>query len=835
MNALVQLEDRVLLLQGQLDTLAKKSGFDPNQPRDEKGRWTDEGGFSLVPKSDKGFAAQEKAKAGFDKLVRAMTPKAFKEKLLGSSAAKYSLSLTGGKSPKDLFGISAKMLDAKGQRVIEFSRNFANKLVTNLNFEVHPGVQRKGMAGEALANQFSLYRELGIKKVVMEADRAGAYAWAKYGFLPTAGSWNSLRQVMKNRLGRVEDQLSDATKTSLKSILDDKDPKGIWKVADLNDTIKSKFANITTTVGRYLLLGTNWKGEFDLKSEAQKKRFNDYRAAKATSTTKLMKALVGSHYELEQQELPDEAGAYDLYHAPMGGELVLMLKAAPLDAVKDWLMRKGTSEPMEFGIVGDASYEWDPNNALFTKANPGPYNRDEDGKFSEGGGGEGISDAPTITSGDPKLDVAHERSPRGWITAQRIDRAVNMVRGLAPKAKEALASAVATAITTFPHGAGQGTGPETEVIKDMLLNLSTTMRVTKSQAQDQLVSALEALKKARQDMLRGEGGGEGDDDLKKLEDRLLILQDAIDTLNKAFDPNQPRDKDGKWSDTGMSRRGFIRGLLTAAAATQIPAKAVEALSPPASSTRSLEQLGVPTNQKYNLYIGEGEDEINWFSEMDRSYDEGGKSLKEIMRAVEESERMRQKVEQENIEFYTRRGNFEMVERIRRDLDKPERVMLIGEDRVAYTLDPDMGKFYETSRGWHGAPQDTRADQVAHETFMAQREELQRMYGKEAYRSAWDAAYYNRDWKALGYPPISTRLTMAGEETRRRLAMSNIVNNLRTVSNVIDNYTYNRESKGVGLASSPKPLRLEYKPTVPLKIEEKEKDKLKKKVAGVPRS
>lgn len=35
-----------------------------------------------------------------------------------------------------------------------------------------------------------------------------------------------------------------------------------------------------------------------------------------------------------------------------------------------------------------------------------------------------------------------------------------------------------------------------------------------------------------------------------LEDRILILKDQVDSLQKDFDPNQPRASDGKWTDTG---------------------------------------------------------------------------------------------------------------------------------------------------------------------------------------------------------------------------------------------------------------------------------------------
>ena len=42
--------------------------------------------------------------------------------------------------------------------------------------------------------------------------------------------------------------------------------------------------------------------------------------------------------------------------------------------------------------------------------------------------------------------------------------------------------------------------------------------------------------------------------LNALEDRLLVLQERMDVLSKAFDPNQPRDKAGKWASEGRAGR-----------------------------------------------------------------------------------------------------------------------------------------------------------------------------------------------------------------------------------------------------------------------------------------
>lgn len=41
--------------------------------------------------------------------------------------------------------------------------------------------------------------------------------------------------------------------------------------------------------------------------------------------------------------------------------------------------------------------------------------------------------------------------------------------------------------------------------------------------------------------------------LNQVEDRFLVLRDKVDVLRKTFDPNEPRDPEGKWTAGGASR------------------------------------------------------------------------------------------------------------------------------------------------------------------------------------------------------------------------------------------------------------------------------------------
>jgi hypothetical protein len=111
--------------------------------------------------------------------------------------------------------------------------------------------------------------------------------------------------------------------------------------------------------------------------------------------------------------------------------------------------------------------------------------RDEEGKWSETGGGGSSSEGT-------KPDTHHA------LTLTRVQQAVESVAtSYGPKAKEALAAIAASLLVQYPHGAGRGGGPEEEVVKDMLLNLGTTLKLSASQTRDQLLGIYRRMRDQR--------------------------------------------------------------------------------------------------------------------------------------------------------------------------------------------------------------------------------------------------------------------------------------------------------------------------------------------------
>ena len=110
-----------------------------------------------------------------------------------------------------------------------------------------------------LKAQFDEYEKLGVAKVTVHANiDVGGYAWARFGFVPDQDGWNDLRKSLKQRVTADAEpvttgaigpsatpaqrswhavemaagQAAGAEKRAVNKILNDPDPKAIWKLAD---------------------------------------------------------------------------------------------------------------------------------------------------------------------------------------------------------------------------------------------------------------------------------------------------------------------------------------------------------------------------------------------------------------------------------------------------------------------------------------------------------------------------------------------------------------------------------------------------------------------------
>jgi GNAT superfamily N-acetyltransferase len=161
-----------------------------------------------------------------------------------------------------------------GQRIGGISRTFDadTGYAQHRSFGLRRSEQGSGIGKRILAANVDYYRKHGGKEVNLYANiDVGGYAWAKYGFVSTRGSWDRLRDdiawkaVNLAESGKLPKHIYEAISNILET-----GPKAIWKVADITYPVDGQ------PLGKALLLGTGWDGKLDLTDPAAMERFNAY-------------------------------------------------------------------------------------------------------------------------------------------------------------------------------------------------------------------------------------------------------------------------------------------------------------------------------------------------------------------------------------------------------------------------------------------------------------------------------------------------------------------------------------------------------------------------------
>ena len=161
-----------------------------------------------------------------------------------------------------------------GKNIDTISRNFlpGGEEVEHNLLRLLPAAQGKGIAKKLMKEAMDLYVDMGIKKVSLEANiEGGAYAWARFGFVPTDAQWNDLRSRLGEKLQILYKEstiVTDDVVKRLSTLLSSPDPKALWKVADFMVGDKK--------IGKRLLLGDTWGGSLDLNDEEAMDRFYSY-------------------------------------------------------------------------------------------------------------------------------------------------------------------------------------------------------------------------------------------------------------------------------------------------------------------------------------------------------------------------------------------------------------------------------------------------------------------------------------------------------------------------------------------------------------------------------
>jgi hypothetical protein len=130
-----------------------------------------------------------------------------------------------------------------------------------------------------LRSNIDFYRQLGLSGVETWANAdAGGYVWAKYGFVPTAKSWDTLRASLKSQVSQPTLDIAPADRQAMLDLLENRDLRTIWRIADYQTPVT--IGNRSMPLGKHLLLGSGWDGSLDLGDAAAMDRFDAYTGAK---------------------------------------------------------------------------------------------------------------------------------------------------------------------------------------------------------------------------------------------------------------------------------------------------------------------------------------------------------------------------------------------------------------------------------------------------------------------------------------------------------------------------------------------------------------------------
>ena len=277
----------------------RESEWDESEhPRDEGGRFTGGGSGGSSSDSGGGLTVDDFEKGGVKihaKIAESpnkvkdfieqwqseigMAPAAFKESFLGGVHSNMTVrhdferDSDTGKIIKNDIKIGGLLLDENGNMVGEYTRilNMVDREAESAYLNVNPGLQGKGIAKEVLRGNIDTYKKLdiGVVKTFANID-VGAYAWAKYGYVPDESSWRRLQSDLEIEVSAMSGVgIPSKAADGLLELIYSSEPKALWAIAD-------------SPYGKELLTGTDisWYGTLDIDDKESMQRFDAYISSK---------------------------------------------------------------------------------------------------------------------------------------------------------------------------------------------------------------------------------------------------------------------------------------------------------------------------------------------------------------------------------------------------------------------------------------------------------------------------------------------------------------------------------------------------------------------------
>jgi GNAT superfamily N-acetyltransferase len=282
--------------------------YDPRQPRDEKGRWTDGGSAgtaTLDPLNLKGdfnpggfeygadLAASRRTIDDYLHVegVDADTIDAVRDAFEGEwGGLRSQVHWIGATQDGGNIHVIGRVLDENDEEVGEFIRDIfptSDKSVHHQSLYLSPSVQGRGFAKGFLSQSEAHYRAQGMEYITVQAsDDVGGYAWARAGF--TWGDGRPSDSVIQGMQFFAESYPDHPTVPKIQSMLKDirdsrvtrkPTPREISELGEGTDDIEygefwtSPRSGTKIHAGAAILLGSEWEGVKDIR--AVKKNLDD--------------------------------------------------------------------------------------------------------------------------------------------------------------------------------------------------------------------------------------------------------------------------------------------------------------------------------------------------------------------------------------------------------------------------------------------------------------------------------------------------------------------------------------------------------------------------------
>ena len=237
----------------QAGAVARRVKYSEDEPRDDQGRWTDGGGGDGGGGSGSGSGTSEKpadkpsgGKGGKGKAAKVAdfnkigirldhdttinpakaekflqrwnervqeAPEDFKREFLGGMPGTMNISYNDS---ADKLSVEGK-LQEDGKDIGEYQRSIdlKNNSAYSAYFVLKKSERGAGVGKTLLKSNVEMYQKLGLDKVTVSANiDVGGYAWAKYGYVPTADSWSSLSSTIRDKLTNDSDRANHAASGS---------------------------------------------------------------------------------------------------------------------------------------------------------------------------------------------------------------------------------------------------------------------------------------------------------------------------------------------------------------------------------------------------------------------------------------------------------------------------------------------------------------------------------------------------------------------------------------------------------------------------------------------